>query len=561
MGSVFVDPVCPDTLAFRGSALAAWDDLAKSKSNTELLKKAHEMWCGDKCPEDVSCGFLHYNRETPVPGKPQAPMPRFNQRTASVFRATGGTHYAPNVIKHNQINLWPVLYEVLRRVDATTRVGGLIHCDYTNWSGLNDSTMDSQVARAFRDTIQYMAIYNGKIHSIHDVAVQYVAMGTCVDELCIPPLDLINERYRQYGLSGRDIIDQMVKEGWKQDATHALLTEVRQFIYQYVEKVDYHFGNTIHETLNTTAPVWDGALWHTNSGNIYGMNLVIQHAVDVGPCTYGWIYDSAICDTIAMSLGKSATTIFQLDLFPPVKAEDQSARARKQAEYYSLLIDLSSDLVTSGAPEPLIHFGLCATLFVLLVDRYHERAKQGRIPLEPRVAEEIGLMAGPCPMDAALEGIYRLHFLAQYGAEGRAPPEGPQGQLAKELLLACHKRAELRKLAYKAVSQAEAFSLPDGDQGECGTCACANHWVSKVHAAAQSATNPAEMRRLLVSGEVLGDDMALSDTQLGLVGHLDNIWALCVACRFGCGVGCEWKAFASYTWQRFFAASHQCGHA
>lgn len=89
-----------------------------------------------------------------------------------------------------------------------------------------------------------MACWCGERFDADPLGLHYIAFATIIDDICIPPLDLVQGRFRMYGRSVPDLVRAMDTAGWGRDAVHALLSLVRQAIFQYAEKMDYLPGTT-----------------------------------------------------------------------------------------------------------------------------------------------------------------------------------------------------------------------------------------------------------------------------------------------------------------------------
>ncbi len=412
--------VCIAQLHYRASAGEALAELAGCATTTELLVTAHRMWCGPGCRSTEDCTFLHYPRTVPLPGLPQVHRSRYNKDTAELYGLMGGAGYAVGTAQRHETDLWPLLLEAMGRADA----GAGAAIDYTDWARKGDRSAAEVAAYACRDTLQWAAVWLGEEYARVPAYLHYVALSTVVDDLCVPPLDLVSGRFRLYGHSVGSVIAALEGEGWRHDAVHALLSLVRESVYQYAEKVDHAAagGAGLHARLNDSAGVWDACVYRMHSANNYGCGVVVARVCGTGPVTFGWLMDSGMADAISMDLAKSALDVYRLDAHQPT-AGPRPAGLRQQA-YHSVYLDLIDDLVRSGAPEGLVHYGRAGLLYVQMMERYHERRLDHRVPLRPPMAARLRELFGEEPVEASVGNRFRAH---RDGAGGGRPLGGPTG--------------------------------------------------------------------------------------------------------------------------------------
>ncbi|KAF4505792.1 hypothetical protein G6O67_007705 [Ophiocordyceps sinensis] len=155
-----------------------------------------------------------------------------------------------------------------------------------------------------------------------------------------------------------DMIHGMEEQGWDRDATFVLLCLVRELFYQYIEKVD--FGNgSVHERVSKSG-IWDSISYRTVGGNPAGTCVIVARNTGTGPLTMRWILDSSICNLISLDLVKSAVGIYDQDNHRPsaiVQGRQQHREGNRDASYRSVYLQLMDDLVETGAPEPIVHYG------------------------------------------------------------------------------------------------------------------------------------------------------------------------------------------------------------
>jgi hypothetical protein len=389
--------VCPDILAHRGTAITAVDELAQARNLRDLLTSAHLLWCGTTCEQAITCGFLHYPRETPARMPRRAPRSRYNKDTAHLFGLMGGQGYAEGVPQRHAVNSWPLLTAVMAKADEARLLDPVIYGDYSGWTRKNDTTATQTTINACRDSIQWMASWCGGRYADAPEALHYIAFSTICDDLCVPPLDLAHGRFGVYGRTMRDLAQSLDAHGWGLDGVHLILSLVRQYIVQYAEKAEFHLspGPTgLHARLNGATGVWDSVIYRTHTANTYGAAVAVSRIQDCGPATFGWLMDSSICDAISMDLCKSALMIYSHDLHQPTAGGPERQR---QTAYHSTYLDLIDDLADSGAPEPLIHFARAGFLFVQIQDRYQERRTGQRFPLSPAMTGALRSLFGDQP--------------------------------------------------------------------------------------------------------------------------------------------------------------------
>ncbi|KAI0378390.1 hypothetical protein F5Y04DRAFT_261924 [Hypomontagnella monticulosa] len=556
-------PVTPDNLAYRGSALDAFDELASNQKSLGLFHATHVMWCGDSCSRDLGCPFLHYTR--PRSGPPtitnptQAPRHRYNKHTANLFTLMGGEGYQAGVSQKHRVNFWPLCEDVLQKVDQARERSGLLFCDYTDWTKKQDHCSEMTVRNACRDTVQWMAAWCGSEYNATQVGMRTVAAVTIPDDLCIPPLDLMHQRFRIYGLSLRDLIEEMVKEGWGRDATHILLATIRQYFVQYIEKVEFkdtiNENDSFHTQISRTNEVWDSIVYRTHSANTYATAVIVGRG-SVPTLQEDWLACCSINCCLSMDLAKSALSIYEQDNHMPtasfgIPKTRRGLHKQRKTRYHSVYLDLEDDIANNGCPELLAHFASSGFLYVQLHHRYLERGLGRRIPVHKPMAAVLHSKFGDKPTDAWLDGIFHLRWLMEnYSSENESRPT-----LCPDLLAACLKRKRQRQSLWN-LQRADNTTDPTSQLHNQGThCQCATDWIADVHMLSRQASNPDELQKLLTS-VITQDSAKLSIEQLNTVGSRDDLWALCVACQVDCSDDCEWLAFAKYTWGRLCSASH-----
>lgn len=560
--ALLLEPVTPNILEYQESALAAMDEISKCETNIELLHTAHRLWCSPACPKDFSCGFLHYPRHGPLTAPTRSPRPRYNKDTVHLFNLMGNNRYVPNTAQTHQVNTWPLLEAILERADIARSYSTLVYCDYTDWTKKKDSMAQITVESICRDAIQWMANWCGAEFAASEVSLHYIALIGIVDDICIPPLDIAHDKFCLYGRTCRDLVKTMVEEGWARDATHVLLSLIRQYLLQYAEKIGFNGSSIeggIHASLSQSCQVWDSTVYRTYTANTYGAAVVIGRVTRSGPLTTTWLIDSAICDAISMDLAKSCLRVYQQDNHIPTTAERQPNIYTKQGlelmredGYHSIYLDLIDALVHSSCPDPLVHFGHSGFLFVQMQDRYLERRAGKRFHIQPAMRKELNLQFGIEPTDARLDGIFCLQRLSRM--DNLSPRKHHQQletsqNLCPELLLACQACLKSRKQAFDLKIPFEAESYQPN------LCSCAQSLVEKIHNMSAKVETPEHLHRVLINN-ALPDAVNLSSEDISSIGSLENIWALCASCQVDCSNRCEWLSFARLVARRTLRCRH-----
>jgi hypothetical protein len=404
---VEVAAVTPDMLAWQGTAQEALAHMSEARGIQDLLHRSHELWCGPNCNRSTACTYLHYPREPATAFRPVTTRSRYNRHTAHLYTVMGAGGYVGPVSQSHRINVWPLLDKVLERWDTS---GGRLSAapeHYSDWTKKRDASAADTVSRACRDTIQWMACWCGDRYGADPLGLHYVAFATILDDICIPPLDLVSGRFRMYGRSVPDLARAMDAAGWGHDAVHALLSLIRQSIAQYAEKMDFRPGDAhvgLHDELKNSPSMWDGVIFRGNTGNAYGTAITVARNSGTGPVSFPWLMDSALCDCLSMDLCKSMLGIYSVDNHQPTSNGHRTEK--RKASYRSIYLDLIDDLVFTGAPEPLVHFGRSGFLFVQIQDRYQERRHGERFPLAPPMARELRRLFGEEPTNEWLDSVF-----------------------------------------------------------------------------------------------------------------------------------------------------------
>ncbi|KAI1390749.1 uncharacterized protein F4822DRAFT_394345 [Hypoxylon trugodes] len=531
--------VSAETLAYQGTGLEAFDELALNQTHLGLLHQAHSMWCGDSCRKDIDCTFLHFidpfhwaeppNPDEPIPSPLRHP---YNKDTAHLLTLMNGKGYQSGISQKHEINFWPLVEAAIRKIDGIREHSNLLYCDYTDWTKKHDPNPALTIQCTARDTLQWLGMWVGGAFDSSLAGVRIVSFTVIPDEICIPPLDLIHQRFRMYGRSFRDLIEEITEEGWGQDATRILLSTLRQYFFQYLEKVEFEDnargGTGIHALMGRREGVWDSIVYRTHTAGTYPCVVVCCRILGLDTLKEDWLLASSINNAISMDLSKSTLRVYKQDNFQPTASYSKDAsqkelEVRRATGYHSVYLDLLDDMVNTGCPTGVTHFASSGFLYVPVHHRYLERSMGFRfLPIHKTMMDEIGRIFGDNPSDAWLDGIYRLRLLT--AADKAKRPAGFESTLCPDLLAACEKRQEKRKSDMNLNSRTT------------------NDWVAAVHGLAKEANTPDELQNLLVPSRLSAD-------QLRGIGSLDDIWALCAACKADCSDDCEWLAFAKYTWK------------
>jgi hypothetical protein len=199
-------------------------ELSDAGTVSELLDAAHAMWCGPACGQAPDCAFLHYRRAAP-PGAPaRSTRSRYNKDTAGLFSLMGGGGYAPGTPQAHETNLWQLLRPAIAAIDSRRTP----HPDYSDWSKKHADSASELALYACRDSIQWMASWCGSRYARQPAGVHYIAFSTICDDLCIPPADLVQGRFRLYGRSVTDLVGAMDDQGWGPDGSRALQDRYRE---------------------------------------------------------------------------------------------------------------------------------------------------------------------------------------------------------------------------------------------------------------------------------------------------------------------------------------------
>ncbi|KAF4592091.1 hypothetical protein GQ602_002390 [Ophiocordyceps camponoti-floridani] len=414
--NVFTSNVVPDE---PGVLLAAFDNVAESQTCIELLNRTHELWCGKSCPRDMSCTFLHYPRVKPPASSSRNVRLRYNKSTAHLFSVTSSDVYCVNTPQLHQHNFWPLLENAFHKVDQARARSGALPVDYTDWSKKSNDSAGQMVRYMCRDVLQWTGCWVGEkcTSSECNMANRYTAFAGIPDDMCIPPLDLVSGRLRLYGRTCRSLVEEMDEENWGRDGIHVLASLIRQYLVQYIEKVEDHDsskGKGIHDQLNDSSGVWDSTIFHTHTGNTYGVLIMVARLHDTGLLRNEWLWDSSVCNLISLDVSKSAMGIYTIDDFAPTAIRGESnadntrrVHAERSRKYRSLYSDLMDDLVYSNAPECIVNYAHSGFMYSLLGHRYAERRMGSRMPITPCMEEELRRIFGTEPVDAEVEDLYQ----------------------------------------------------------------------------------------------------------------------------------------------------------
>jgi hypothetical protein len=499
---------------------------------------------------------LHYNRLYEPVANRDAAFSVYNSKTRGLFTFMGKAGEYSAVSQRHEINLWPLLESVLGLVDQGRKVNEVLPFDYTDWAQKKDASIDTILLASCRESLQWLACWLGKRYDASQLALQYTALATMSDDVCIPPLDLVHGKFRMFQMSAYDMIQQMQTNGWGRDATHVLLSLVLQYILQYAEKVEIHQKedprSRLHGVLSQSSTVWDSTVYRARTADTLGVLICLARIEDTGTLPDSWFFEAGICNCIAMDLGKMTTRVYKHDMTRPTKTIVTNDRSEKQeesemsrrAKYHSLYLDLMDRLLDSGAPDIVPRFGSAGFLFAYMVDRYRERQAGRRIPISPLVEKQVAQLWGGKASDPWTEGLFRLRALASASLSVDCDDEDRiqyAVSLPPEVIRACRDRQQERVNLFKEVTTSNAScSTASTISTQVQDIAACSGLTKRIHALAPDATGPSHLQSLLHSLEGLRYSPASSTASN------EDIWALCLGCQTGCSQNCEWLAFSEY---------------
>ncbi|KAH8170321.1 hypothetical protein LIA77_09102 [Sarocladium implicatum] len=412
-------PVANDTLYFKGSATEAFAQLTATKTNVDLLNATHNLHCGPNCNKDISCEFLHYSRPSESVPKKETSLSVYNTRTSGLFTFMGEAGQYIDVVQQHEVNLWPLLESVLDLVDKASTGDQASHFDYSDWAQKHDANVESILLSSCRDSLQWFACWPGKDYDISHTTLHYTAFATVPDDLCIPPLDLVNGKFRMFKRSAYDMIHQMEAEGWGSDATAVLLSLVLEYLMQYAEKIELEQKDNprarLHQAISRSSTIWDSTVYRARTGNADGVLVCMGRALGTGALPLSWLFEAGICCCIGMDIGKVSAGIYKHDVHRPTKTTvanelndtQKEIEMSRRSSYHSLYLDLMDRLLANDAPQHLLQVGCSGLLFIYKVDRYRERQAARRIPRSRQVDEDIVRIWGRTAADPWIESLFQ----------------------------------------------------------------------------------------------------------------------------------------------------------
>ncbi|KAL2201611.1 hypothetical protein CC79DRAFT_1338639 [Sarocladium strictum] len=281
--------------------------------------------------------------------------------------------------------------------------------DYAITTDKNDTDAELVGRYTLRDAICWWAHWTGRPLTPRDYwKYLYTAFATVVDDIQVPPADLLNGTFKVCGRSWAECRAGLLAEGMTPAAVrYAEMGLWRSALLQYLEKVDPGLRPMLlqHTTLMTQ--------FHAMTANVAGVGICVlaseaedPAALDAYITLGAVVLDlAAVAQCLTMDTAKEIMGVLRNERTDPIAGD----RERFKRELRWLFARSTERIAAEPYKNVCMRFGTSGFHFTPMMDRYLERASGKRIPMS----------------DEAVAVITRLH------SEATAPiyhKEGKKGQ-------------------------------------------------------------------------------------------------------------------------------------
>ena len=246
--------------------------------------------------------------------------------------------------------------------------------DYDLYTAKDEKSVHEATMYAFRDTLQFWAIWHGPLEP-HYWKHMYIVFTSCCDDICIPPQDLESGKFQVLGHSLDDVLNGLLSENVDPDDVQELKMLLwRESIGQYLEKIHPEIRNQLVNKTTMMTP------YRVRTANGEGAALVALAAQVTGSLKpyYDLVELAGIAVCLSMDIAKEGLGILRGEKTETVAGDD---RELLKSEIRWLYTRTMESLDKQSNAQTLRWFATSGFILPYYMDRYRERVKHIRVPI------------------------------------------------------------------------------------------------------------------------------------------------------------------------------------
>ena len=254
--------------------------------------------------------------------------------------------------------------------------------DYKLYTAKDEKSVGEAISYAFRDTLQFWAIWHGSLKS-HYWKHMYIVFTSCCDDICIPPQDLYSGEFRVLGYSLDNVLDGLLDENVDPDDVQELKMLLwRESIGQYLEKIHPQIRDHLVDQTTMMTP------YRVRTANGEGAALVALAAKVAGPLAsyYDLVELAGISVCLSMDIAKEGLGILRGE---PTETVAGSDRELRKSEIRWLYARTMESLDKQSNAHLLHWFATSGFYLPYYMDRYRERVQHIRVPITTELQHRI----------------------------------------------------------------------------------------------------------------------------------------------------------------------------